>query len=177
MRTTTALRTALLAVAIGSAVLAGCSGTEDDSASDVTADPAPLDPVAAANQLTPEEILEMEQTNATDPRIIAEREAQPDTDKIDFTQQARLTDDGPVPATAVAILGEPCTFVNETADPVSIQFTNGGVGESYLTQTDLIAPGDTFDVVPDRAVSIKYAYAEQPDLTGQIQVETLTEAG
>lgn len=159
-------------VALTVAVLGSGCGAEPEGSSDG-------DPVAAGGT-TPEEraaLEELEASRAVDPRIAAEDANAPDPTKFAFSQELVLTDDGPRPATVVAIIDEPLVVRNEGTAPIALEFTNGVVGAEELTSTPAIEPGATYTITPVRAVSVRYRYAGRPEVSGAIQVDTGDFAG
>lgn len=147
------------------AAAGGCGASEPGDASSGTT----VAPISADEQALLDEIAA---NRASDPRTSIEDANQPDDDRFAFGQELVLGDRGPRPATLVAIVDEELVLRNERATPVVVRFTNGTVGAQELTETPPIEPGGTFAITPTRAVSIRYQYADAPEITGSIQVDT-----
>jgi hypothetical protein len=86
-------------------------------------------------------------------------------------QEVFITDDGFVPEQLVAIVGEKISFINETERTAAVEFT------ALDFESGPIAPGRKATFTPDGAYSIGYHLADDPEITGAIQVEPYFQPG
>ncbi len=98
-----------------------------------------------------------------DPAI---KEAVSAAPSYDVGHTVHITKDGIRPRSLASLCCAPVVFVNETAQPLAVQFF------TYKIASGPIAPGSRWQWVPPNPESVGYHLVSDPTATGQIQVES-----
>jgi hypothetical protein len=94
-------------------------------------------------------------------------------DRFAFTPTVKITEDGFRPEQAVATIGQTLTFVNQTARPQTITFTNGSPEIGGAQTIGPIAPGQqmSWPRPLSATISLRYESDALPGQSGQVQID------